>query len=224
MTGPDERAGARRHICGCTIGNFGGVGNKQAQRGGRPVRQALIGNFGLFDRIAIRDELRHLHGALFEQMEKRLDVPLLGPSDIPERIIASLLFIRTVVSARSVGHRQAELQLFLVIGFARQRHTDRTDDHDPPLLSSDLTGRLHRFVRLGTGGNDDTVDALSLAEGLGCFDQLCRIRHNIRAQFCGKFTSGAVEVGTQHPASGGLEQLHRQLSEQSQPDHSDPVA
>ena len=73
---------------------------------------------------------RHLHPAARDELQKRLEVPLLRPADVTGWQVATPLLVLAVVASRAVRAREPQLELLSVESFAVGRNGDVADDDE----------------------------------------------------------------------------------------------
>src|SRR5579872_3017320 len=76
----------------------------------------------MFNRKTVGDQRFHVDLAFRQELKKRFHVSRLGPTHVADRIIAPVLLKRCIVTARSVGTRNPEIQLFFKVELALDVH------------------------------------------------------------------------------------------------------
>ena len=74
----------------------------------------LVRRGGVADVVAVGDQVGHLEPARGQQVEHGLEVPALGPADLPDRVVDPPRLVRRVVAARAVGAGEPQRDLPLV--------------------------------------------------------------------------------------------------------------
>jgi hypothetical protein len=108
------------------------------------------------------DQRLEAHLPCRNEFEKRLHVALFCPAYVPERVIVPMFLVGGVVASWAVGHGEAQVQLLLIVRFARHIHSHRADHHHPPLFARDLAGDFDGTVVLGAGCDDHRIHAMAV--------------------------------------------------------------
>jgi len=77
-------------------------------------------------------------------LEKGLHVSVFSPARIADWIISTLPLVSGVVTAGTVGSRDAKVELFFVIELALDVHPHCADSDDYPAVASDVCCEVHR--------------------------------------------------------------------------------
>ena len=110
------------------------------------------------------DERRHLQLVARDQVEERLQVPLLGPADVAGRVVNAVELVPGVVPARPVGPGEPDVEFLLVVGVPRQVELHLADVDDPGAVAGQLHGRLDRAVAVAAGGQEHVVRAAAAGD------------------------------------------------------------
>src|SRR5579864_4803746 len=95
-------------------------------------------------------------------MEKSLHVSRFCPTHIADGIIASLLLICRIVSARPIGTRNSEVKFLLKVELALDVHANCSDRHHNAAIACYFSGHIHRFAAGGFSRDQDGVRAMSV--------------------------------------------------------------
>src|SRR5258708_27528730 len=87
--------------------------------------------------------------------EHRLEIALLGPAYVSERIVAAFLLVFRIVTPRTVRTRYLEGQFLLVEIGARQFESANTDEDDATAFAGHPGGLAHRIAALRRCGDQD---------------------------------------------------------------------
>ncbi len=153
--------------------------------------------------------------SLLDELQEGLHVPPLGPANIGKWVVVPAFLVSGIVAARSVGHGQPEIQLLAVVLIALEVHSDHADEDDAALGPRDDRRGIDRLVALGRRRDDDRVRSPALGERLGRLDE-SRVAGGIGAKRAREVAFRWDRVEAQHLAPVGLEQLHRQLTEEAE--------
>ncbi len=141
------------------------------------------------------------------------------------RIIASFLLIRGVITTGTIGARNSKIQFLLVIEFALQLHADGSHRNHNGAIARQFRSQVHRFAAWSLRRNQYRVNAHAARFLEAQIAELGRTRTS------GLGSASDRQIGTRskqiHPkdaAPGRLQKLNRNLSEQTQTDHRDRVA
>ena len=77
------------------------------------------------------DERRDLELVPGDQVEEGLQVPLLGPADVPGRVVDAVELVAGVVPAGPVGPGEPDVEFLLVVGVPGQVELHLADVDDP---------------------------------------------------------------------------------------------
>src|SRR6185503_16881451 len=95
------------------------------------------------------------------EIEKALDVSLLGPTHVRQRVIVTALFVLRVVTPWSVRHRNHELELTTEKRRARNVHAGHADDDHAPLQTRDTRRQLDGLIRIRGCCDQNSVSAVA---------------------------------------------------------------
>src|SRR4051794_2238294 len=87
------------------------------------------------------------------QMETGLKVALFGPPHIPNRVVVTGPFITRIVTARTAGTGEADLEFFFVKQLPGQLDFCGTDVHKPAAIAERFCGLLDWSIALRSGAN-----------------------------------------------------------------------
>ncbi len=173
----------------------------------------------------MRDQRREPHRARRHEPEELLHVAALGPAHIADRIIDALLFVRGIVAARPVRAREAQLQFLLVIDLSRDLHPHGADHRDDRAVARNRAREFDRIAGVGRGSDDHGIDAVAARKiGHAPRDVVAATDAVVRAELARERDLRVIEIDAENAAAGRLEDLHRQLAEQPQPDDGHRVA
>ena len=172
--------------------------------------QQRVHPVGFLDREPVRDQ--GLDPEPWGQSEKRSHVSLEGPAHVLVRVVDSLLLVVTVVPAGPVGTRDHEPKLLLVEDPPVEIQPDVPQDHDPPPPARDLGGDRHRGCILGGRRDDDRVGTAPVRPLCDRARERGRVvGHDVAAELAREPRPPLDRIQTEHLASGGFQELHRQL-------------
>mgnify|MGYP000408774918 CR=1 FL=1 len=97
-----------------------------------------------------------------QEPDELLDVAPFGEAHVADRVVHALLLVRDVVAPRSVGARDGERELLLVVGAPIDVHLGDADHADRRPVAGYGRGKIHRSVRIGCRRDDDLVDSSAL--------------------------------------------------------------
>src|SRR5262249_28745251 len=120
-------------------------------------RDYLVRFFRLINREPMRVERLQVELPLGKKLKKTLHVARFGPTDVPNRIVASFLLVRRIVTARPVGTRNSEIELFLVVALAFQFHAHGAHGDDHSAIARYLRRPVDRFTARGFSGDEHGV-------------------------------------------------------------------
>src|SRR5450631_3497994 len=99
----------------------------------------------------MRDQRLQIELALRHELKERLHVAGFGPTHVANGIVAALLLVSCVIAARTVGTRDAEVELFAVVEAALDVHADSANsDHRAAVtryLGGEIDGTAARSLR-----------------------------------------------------------------------------
>ena len=188
---------------------------------GRVAGEQLVGLLGALEREAVGDEGIRVDLAGGHQLEERLDVAALGPAHVAGRVVVAVELVGGVVAAWSVGARQPQVELAIVVGSAREVELDVADDHDRRPIGGQRGGEADRVVGpRGRGADEHGVGAAGPARG--GVDLASQGRFG--AGLGGEVAEAAGEVDAEHRAARGEGDPGRELADQPETDHGDARA
>src|SRR6185369_943568 len=91
-------------------------------------RDQLVRTISFSDRKPVRRQTFDVQALVGDEFEKALDVSLLGPTHVWQRIIVSALLVFRVVTAWSIRHRDDQLQLATEKRWPWNVHAGHPDD------------------------------------------------------------------------------------------------
>ena len=100
-----------------------------------------------------------------QQFQKILEVSMLGPPDIPVRIIAPVYFILRIVSSRPVRTGNTQFQLFAIHFISAQPEAHITDHGNPTPLTAHFKRQVDRFIAFRCRTHDHTIQANTIRYG-----------------------------------------------------------
>ena len=107
------------------------------------------------------DQRPHIDLLIGKELNECLHVAGLGPAHVTDRIVTPLLLISGIVTTRTVGARDAEVEFLFVIRLSLDVHTDRPHGHDDTAIACDGASQVDGIAAGGFGGDQDTVNACS---------------------------------------------------------------
>src|SRR6478752_4868036 len=179
----------------------------------------------ILDGVGARDQRPHVHRTVREQIEEAGQVTALGPANVARWVVHAFEFVAIVVSTRTVGTGEADVQLLFVICVPRQIESRLADvDHSGPVpreAGRDLDGS----VRVPPGGQHDMVraqaagageqDLLNLAQarlvGCGAGDSADLLRGS---------AAGRDDIQAHHLNAGRDEETYYELPDEPEPDNT----
>src|ERR1051326_2560697 len=94
------------------------------------ARDQLVRAVRFGDRKTMRRQTLHIDALLGDELEKTLDIALLGPAHVWQRIVVTSLFVLRIVTTWSIRHRNYEFELATEKRLARYVHAGHADnDH-----------------------------------------------------------------------------------------------
>ena len=94
----------------------------------------------------MRDERSDVDLLVCQELDERFHVARFRPAHMADGIVATLLFVRHVIAAGAIGARNAEVELFFVVGFALNLHAHRANGDDDCAISCDGGKRGRRPI------------------------------------------------------------------------------
>ena len=93
------------------------------------------------------------HPLLLYQIEKALQVALLGESHVGKRIVVAPFLVVGIVASGTVGHGQAQIELLAVERVTWHLHAHQADGNHPPLVAGQLRRLLDRLAARRSRGD-----------------------------------------------------------------------
>ncbi len=187
--------------------------------GGEP----LVGLGGVVDGETRRDQIADRQAAGGDQLDDSRHVAALRPAHVTDRVILAVLLVGAVIPARSVGAGQTQIDLLVVEGRPREVHPDVADDHHPAAITAQTGGQLERIAGRRRGGDDHRI-----APRRGGRHRLADLPAGDAEvdppELPRPLDRAGVEIDPDHGAAGRLQQQRRQLADQAEAEHGDPVA
>ena len=160
-----------------------------------------------------------------EEVQEALDVAPLGPADVARRVVDALELVPVVISPRTVGPGEADVQLLVVVGVPGQIQPGLADVDDAGAVPGQLHRGLDRSVRRAASRQEHVVGAAAAGD-LG--ERLRRGGHALvvgggaerRAGLLGPLAAVLDHIEADHADPGGDEQADHKLADQAQADHA----
>ncbi len=187
----------------------------------------VVGALGVVYIEHVRNERAHVDAPTGEQSDKCVHIPVLGPPDVPVRIVVPALLVAGVVPPGSVRAGNPELELLLVkMGLARDVHRNGADDDDGPFGPEDGRGEFDRVRRLCRRGDDHRVEASAAGEGpeRRLESGIGPGSRGVAAGPGGQCHGSLRGVEPEHLAPVRPQNVARNLAEQAQPDDAHILA
>jgi hypothetical protein len=223
------RRGGRGRLHGDRAGGRSVVAVREDDRAAgpgldRPGEQA-VGADCVLHRDDLVDEVVEPEVAALLQAEHRLHVALLGPADEPDRVVETAFLVVGVVATGPVGAGDAERQLLVVEGGARELDGNVADQDDCRAVACDCGCGVQRVARRRRGGHHDGIDADAAR---GC-QNLVRDAVGARESVVGTartspLDADRVDVEREHLGPRRLEEAAGDLANQPAADDRDAVA
>ncbi len=197
-------------------------GRVVGDQGGYPGQRALADGIewllGALDRVHSRDQRLGIDRTGAEQPDELLEVALLGPADIPERVVDPALLIAGVVAPRPVGARVPQIDLAVQEVLRVDVELDIADQYHTALSPGDFHGRVDDVRRVRAGADHRSVYAVlpgeieyaSLPLGVG------RVRGHGGGRSGGQLVRLGVDVDTDNDASGCLRDAGGKLPDEAE--------
>ena len=160
-----------------------------------------------------------------DELEEGLHVALLRPADVAGREVAAALLVVAVVAPGPVRARHAQLELLLVHRRAVDVDRRLADDDDPAAVAREADGQLERVGRGRRGAEEHRVEA-EPAGGRphGVLEPGVVAAQRGHPGAARELDGGIVEVDADHPAARREQDARRELADEAEPDHADPLA
>src|SRR5262249_31151622 len=110
------------------------------------------------------DQRTYVNPPRRDQTQKLLHVAILGPAHVGEWIIATLLFVRSVVAARAVGTRHVELNFFQVHVVPRKLEAYRTHNANASAIAAERERVLRGRRRFRCRRDNRAIDTAPVGE------------------------------------------------------------
>src|ERR1044071_7335980 len=110
----------------------------------------------------MRDERHQVDFFVSQKLQERIHVSRLGPAYVTDRIIASLLLVSGVVSARAIRARDSEVEFLFVEILSSDVHTNSTDRKDNRALPRNFSGEVNRIAAGCFCSNQNGIDTVSV--------------------------------------------------------------
>ena len=167
----------------------------------------------------MRDEWLQVQSASSTLVQEGFHVPLLGPAHVADGIVDAGFLIERIVATRAVRARQEERQLLVVVGTARDLHTDRTHHNHAASIPAKLTCQLHWIVRSGSRRNQYAVDPSTTRKCRCLREHVIGAQHGcVCTQFARQLDLRWVEIDAQYATTCSLDELKRDLADETQTD------
>src|SRR5207302_10987761 len=111
------------------------------------------------DRETVRDQCTDISFPIGEELYERFQVASLGPAHVADRIVAPFLLVCCVITARTVGTRNAEVKFLLVVRLSLDVHSDRSYSNDDGAVTRYGTRQIDRVAAGRFSGDQNTVNA-----------------------------------------------------------------
>ena len=124
-----------------------------------------------------------------------MHVAIFGPAHIWERIILSLLFVKSVIAPRPISACHKKLDFLAVHVVPGKVQFYGSHIHDAATVATNLHRELTRSCGLSCGGDDGAVNAVPVGHGPDMFmDFALAEKSCICAQFVGQFNAFGLQV------------------------------
>src|SRR5439155_13663396 len=185
-----------------------------------------VGGRRLVDREAARLDAGEADNAAPEEIEVLLEVPLLRPAHVRQRVVEAFDLVLRVVAAWAVRGGDEEVELLLVHVGPAQVQPDVADEDNTALLPARLHGIVDDLAARRRGRDDDGVGAEAVGELVDPLDERRgRGVHPVieaRASRCGH--ARRIDVGAHDATAVRLEQLDGELADDPEADDADRLA
>jgi len=179
----------------------------------------LVGVLGALDRELVSQESREVDASLRHEVEHRSEVAALGPAHVGIGVVEPAVFVDRVVAARPVGGAHADVEFLGVEEPPVEFHPDRADDRDHAALAAQFSGQRQGRARLRRRADQDAVGAVAVGEPQDGRERIVAAAHDhVRTGLPRDLGAPRVEVHADDAHAGGLQELHRELAEQSESD------
>src|SRR5689334_9329555 len=118
----------------------------------------------------MRRQSLDIDALLSDELEKALDVALLGPTHVWQRVIVAALLVLRIVTAWPIRHRNDQLELTTKKRRTGYVHACHTDDDNSSFKTRDTRRQLDRLIRISRRSDQNGISAVASGPRL---DLLC---------------------------------------------------
>ena len=196
------------------------VGEQHAQEGLMCLAQdELVRLRGVADRKTVGDQGSYVDLAGCQQVNESLQIAVLGPAHVPDRVIHAHFFVAWIVPAGAVRTGYFELDFFFIVDLAWDVQPHRANRHHAAAIARQLPGEFDRVVGGGVSADQYVVKPASAGQPGG----LSKTRFSVsRVEAHAVCQGDAVtsQVGAKHLAAGCPRDLGGEETQQAKPDHA----
>src|SRR6185369_11137189 len=157
---PNRRRRTQRNLA--QNGSFGIVIEYDAEiRLLQISRNQLVRAIRFSDRKAMRSQALHVDPPVAYQLEKALDVSVLGPTHVWKRIVLPSFFVVRIVPARSIRHGNDQFELATEKRCSWNIHAGHADHDHASFQTRDTRSQLDRLIGISGRGDQHSISAVS---------------------------------------------------------------
>src|SRR5215469_324413 len=157
-SGTSGRTTASRELQATVLPGILGISDKDPEKGLTTVTgNEVIRRLGLLHGKTVGDQGGEIEPSLREEAEECLHVSGFCPAHIPNRVIDPPLLVGCVVAARSIGTRNAQIELLLVERPAVDLHAHGPNRCDHSAIAGNLSRQSERIIARRLRSNEDRI-------------------------------------------------------------------
>ena len=189
-------------------------------------QQLLIRAERVRERHAPRRDRAEVELARLHQVQARIEVPLLRPAHVADRIIRPAPFVSRVVTARPVAARIPHGNFLLVSVLPEQVHLRVAHHHDTSSIPQHIDGLFRRRIVLRRRRQHHRIDPEAVRPGAHFISEILLTRDDklLRAHSLRKGLPRQSEIDRHHPHAVRTQQRRDEQADQSLPRHQHALA
>ena len=211
-------------ICGFLL--FLWIGEKHHERFRRCCFQRLVCRVRLLHGIDLRYHIHHMEFLRRHEIQHFLQVTILRPTHIADRVFQSLLLVDTVITPRTIGCGDEKIYLLLVEICTVQMQPDIADKDNTPLATAHLKRRRDDRVGLCRRRDNYSIctDPIRQMRYLLGIRRAIRLNGVVRSMRQRHLNATGIQIADDNLAATGLEHLHGKLSDNTKADDDETLA